>query len=223
MPVVTGVNSYAVFEIRTAAKKGKHSSVTARIRYPAFSHFYATPDPNYVPLEDAPKYELIEQLPDGTKTFTKKLAGTPDIDGMVTVSAITTIRPFSATLVPPEPGELTVNKEYCYDLLPNINDADNIAGASLLLTCQPITNDGEKSATPWRIKIRNYTLVKSGTSFKQVDAKEDYVLLSTEQFREIDEFLSSEYDQRILFKVLLARAENLPDDCDDSISTEATF
>lgn len=223
VPVVTGVNSYAVFEIRTAAKKGKHSSVTARIRYPAFSHFFAKPDPNYIPLEDDPQYELIEQLPDGTKTFAQKLTGTPDIDGMVTVSAITTIRPFPTILVPPEPGELTVKDEWCYDLLPNVNDADNIPGASLLLTCQPITNDGDQSATPWRIKIRNYTLVKSGTSFKQVDVKEDYVFLSTEQFREIDEFLFSEFDQHMLFKVLLARAEALPDDYDDSISAEATF
>lgn len=224
VPVVTGVNSYAVFEIRTAAKKGKHSSVTARVRCRAFSRFFIKPDSDLISLEDDPQYKLIEQLPDGTRTFARKLTGTPDIDGWVSANETITIRSLPTIIAPlPNPGDLTVKEEWCYDLLPNVNDADNIPGASLLLTCQPITIDGEISATPWRIKIRNYTLVKSGTSFKQVDVKEDFVLLSTDQFREIKEFLFSEQDQHTLFKVLLARAEALPDDYDDTISAEAPF
>lgn len=215
VPVVTGVNSYAIFEIRNSAKKGKNFAVTARVRYPAFSHFFVKSGPDLIPPEYESRYELIEDLPDGTNTFAKKLTGIPDVDGWVTASSEITIRSV--------PGKPTVNEKWCYDLLPNVNDANNIPGASLLLTCQPITNDGEVSDTPWRIKIRNYTNVKSGTSFKQVDVKEDYVFLSTEQFREIDEFLFSEFDQHMLFKVLLARAEALQDDYDDSVSAEATF
>ena len=224
VPVITDVNSYAVFEIKKTDKKGKHSSVVARVRYPAFSHFFLKPDPDYIPLEDDPRYELIENLPDGTMTFAKKLTGEPDIDGWVSVNGKITIRSFPAkTPPPPEPGELTVKEEWCYDLFPNATDADNIPGASLLLTCQPVANDGDVSDVPWRIKIRNYTLVRSSTSFKQVDTKEDFVLLSTDQFREIEEFLSSEYEQHMLFNILQTIAATQPNDSDDTPHTEAIF
>lgn len=219
VPIETGVNSYAVFEIINTAKKSKRSVVTARIRYPAFTQYLPTSD--HMTLEESARYEMIEQLPDGTKVFTEKLTGEPDVDGWVTSSSKITIRSHPTVILPsPKPGEVTIHEEWCYDPLPNVTDENNILGASLSLTCQPITNNGEACATPWRIKIRNYTLVRSGTSFKQVDIKEDYVLLSTDQFYEIDKFLTFEQERHMLFNIVQAITETPPTNLDTENNTE---